>query len=89
MSVNVITTGGCYKNCLSVCLFQDPAIATSKRVGDAPYGSYDRGNEKNAWVFDSDGKTPLLGEVSPGGGGKRTLTLTLRHSYNTAHCRRL
>uniref|UniRef100_A0A3P8UQR8 Maltase n=1 Tax=Cynoglossus semilaevis TaxID=244447 RepID=A0A3P8UQR8_CYNSE len=47
-------------------LILDPAIATSKRVGDAPYGSYDRGNEKNAWVFDSDGKTPLLGEVWPG-----------------------
>lgn len=45
---------------------QDPAIATSKRVGNAPYESYDRGTEKNAWVFNSDGQTPLLGEVSSG-----------------------
>lgn len=43
---------------------QDPAVATSKRVGNVPYGSYDRGTEKNAWVTESDGKTPLLGEVS-------------------------
>uniref|UniRef100_A0A667ZB98 P-type domain-containing protein n=1 Tax=Myripristis murdjan TaxID=586833 RepID=A0A667ZB98_9TELE len=47
-------------------LILDPAIATSKRVGNAPYDSYDRGTEKNAWVTESDGKTPLLGEVWPG-----------------------
>ncbi|XP_071390650.1 sucrase-isomaltase, intestinal [Centroberyx affinis] len=47
-------------------LILDPAIATSKRVGNASYGSYDRGTEKNAWVTESDGKTPLLGEVWPG-----------------------
>ncbi|XP_051252783.1 sucrase-isomaltase, intestinal [Dicentrarchus labrax] len=47
-------------------LILDPAIATSKRVGNTAYGSYDRGTEKNAWVTDSDGKTPLLGEVWPG-----------------------
>lgn len=43
---------------------QDPAVATSKRVGNAPYEAYDRGTAKNAWVTESDGKTPLLGEVS-------------------------
>lgn len=43
---------------------QDPAIATSKRVGGAPYESYDRGTAKGAWVYESDGKTPLVGEVS-------------------------
>eukprot|EP00064_Thunnus_orientalis_P008511 superscaffoldBa00001014_g8534 len=43
-------------------LILDPAVATSKRVGNAPYESYDRGTEKNAWVTESDGKTPLLGE---------------------------
>lgn len=43
---------------------QDPAIATSKRVGNTPYDAYDRGTIKNAWVMESDGKTPLLGEVS-------------------------
>ncbi|KAM6931697.1 sucrase-isomaltase, intestinal isoform 1-T2 [Lycodopsis pacificus] len=47
-------------------LILDPAIATSKRVGDSPYLSYDRGTEKNAWITESDGKTPLLGEVWPG-----------------------
>lgn len=50
---------------LFVCLFpQDPAVATSKRVGNTSYESFDRGTEQNAWVFNSDGKTPLLGEVS-------------------------
>lgn len=43
---------------------QDPAVATSKRVGNAAYDSYDRGTQKNAWVTESDGKTPLVGEVS-------------------------
>ncbi|XP_073343836.1 sucrase-isomaltase, intestinal [Pagrus major] len=47
-------------------LILDPAVATSKRVGNASYESYDRGNAKNAWVTLSDGKTPLLGEVWPG-----------------------
>ncbi|KAK5608749.1 hypothetical protein CRENBAI_020963 [Crenichthys baileyi] len=47
-------------------LILDPAIATSKRVEGAPYESYDRGKEKSAWVFESDGKTPLVGEVWPG-----------------------
>lgn len=32
-------------------------------MGNASYESYDRGTAKNAWVFGSDGKTPLLGEV--------------------------
>lgn len=43
---------------------QDPAVATSKRSGNTSYESYDRGTAKNAWVTESDGKTPLLGEVS-------------------------
>uniref|UniRef100_A0A3Q3EIB9 alpha-glucosidase n=1 Tax=Labrus bergylta TaxID=56723 RepID=A0A3Q3EIB9_9LABR len=47
-------------------LILDPAVATSKRVGNTPYESYDRGTKKNAWVTESDGKTPLLGEVWPG-----------------------
>ncbi|XP_075905811.1 sucrase-isomaltase, intestinal [Nelusetta ayraudi] len=47
-------------------LILDPAVATSKRVGNASYESYDRGTEKNAWVFNSDGQTPVLGEVWPG-----------------------
>uniref|UniRef100_A0AAQ5XRX1 alpha-glucosidase n=1 Tax=Amphiprion ocellaris TaxID=80972 RepID=A0AAQ5XRX1_AMPOC len=47
-------------------LILDPAVATSKRVGNAPYESYDRGTAVDAWVTYSDGKTPLLGEVWPG-----------------------
>ncbi|CAN9511486.1 unnamed protein product [Ophioblennius macclurei] len=47
-------------------LILDPAIATSKRQGNAPYESYDRGTQQNAWVTTSDGKTPLVGEVWPG-----------------------
>ncbi|KAJ8368022.1 hypothetical protein SKAU_G00080500 [Synaphobranchus kaupii] len=46
-------------------LILDPAVATSPRV-NGPYASYDRGTKKNAWVTESDGKTPLLGEVWPG-----------------------
>ncbi|XP_034556178.1 maltase-glucoamylase, intestinal [Notolabrus celidotus] len=47
-------------------LILDPAVATSKRVGNTPYEAYDRGEVKKAWVTESDGKTPLLGEVWPG-----------------------
>ncbi|XP_023817356.1 sucrase-isomaltase, intestinal [Oryzias latipes] len=47
-------------------LILDPAIATSKLIGDVAYGSYDRGTAKNAWVTESDGKTHLVGEVWPG-----------------------
>ncbi|KAM4742529.1 sucrase-isomaltase, intestinal [Anableps anableps] len=47
-------------------LILDPAIAISKRVGGAPYESYDRGTAKKAWVFESDETTPLVGEVWPG-----------------------
>ncbi|XP_048201809.1 sucrase-isomaltase, intestinal [Perognathus longimembris pacificus] len=44
----------------------DPAISINKRTNGSPYESYDRGNEKNVWVTESDGKTPLIGEVWPG-----------------------
>ncbi|KAK5868335.1 hypothetical protein PBY51_009361 [Eleginops maclovinus] len=47
-------------------LILDPAVATSKRVGGAPYESLDRGNVKKAWITEPDGETPLLGEVWPG-----------------------
>ncbi|XP_056138983.1 LOW QUALITY PROTEIN: sucrase-isomaltase, intestinal [Lampris incognitus] len=47
-------------------LILDPAIATSKRIGNALYESYDRGTAKSAWVMESDGRKPLLGEVWPG-----------------------
>ncbi|KAF6720919.1 Maltase-glucoamylase, intestinal [Oryzias melastigma] len=47
-------------------LILDPAIATSKLIGDVAYESYDRGTARNAWVTESDGKTHLIGEVWPG-----------------------
>uniref|UniRef100_A0A8K9X5J6 Maltase n=1 Tax=Oncorhynchus mykiss TaxID=8022 RepID=A0A8K9X5J6_ONCMY len=46
-------------------LILDPAIATSKRI-NGPYEAYDRGTQKNAWVTEADGKTPIVGEVWPG-----------------------
>ncbi|CAG6005384.1 unnamed protein product, partial [Menidia menidia] len=47
-------------------LILDPAIATSRRVGNTPYESFDRGTAMDAWVTEADGTTPLLGEVWPG-----------------------
>ncbi|KAL0973463.1 hypothetical protein UPYG_G00204070 [Umbra pygmaea] len=47
-------------------LILDPAIATSKRTNNAPYESYDRGTNIGAWVYEADGKTPIVGEVWPG-----------------------
>ncbi|XP_075403992.1 sucrase-isomaltase, intestinal [Tenrec ecaudatus] len=44
----------------------DPAISIGKRANGAPYASYDRGTEKKVWVNDSDGTTPIIGEVWPG-----------------------
>ncbi|XP_043925917.1 maltase-glucoamylase, intestinal-like [Protopterus annectens] len=43
----------------------DPAVATSPKI-DGPYQTYERGSELGVWVNESDGKTPLLGEVWPG-----------------------
>uniref|UniRef100_A0A8C5Q0B1 alpha-glucosidase n=1 Tax=Leptobrachium leishanense TaxID=445787 RepID=A0A8C5Q0B1_9ANUR len=43
----------------------DPAIADTPLV-DGPYLAYERGEELGAWVYESDGKTPLVGEVWPG-----------------------
>uniref|UniRef100_A0A8C6W327 Sucrase-isomaltase, intestinal n=1 Tax=Nannospalax galili TaxID=1026970 RepID=A0A8C6W327_NANGA len=44
----------------------DPAISINKRANGADYGTYVRGNEQNVWVNESDGTTPLIGEVWPG-----------------------
>ncbi|XP_075617740.1 sucrase-isomaltase, intestinal [Balearica regulorum gibbericeps] len=44
----------------------DPAISTQNLVDGSPYGSYIRGQSKKVWVNESDGVTPLLGEVWPG-----------------------
>ncbi|NXA12159.1 MGA protein, partial [Sapayoa aenigma] len=44
----------------------DPAISTQNLVDGSPYGSYVRGTERKVWVNESDGVTPLIGEVWPG-----------------------
>ncbi|XP_078266999.1 sucrase-isomaltase, intestinal [Rhinoraja longicauda] len=43
----------------------DPAISTQRRIA-GPYHSFDRGTQVGAWINESDGTTPLLGEVWPG-----------------------
>ncbi|XP_073692479.1 sucrase-isomaltase, intestinal-like [Garra rufa] len=43
----------------------DPAVSTSPRVNGS-YESLDRGNAAKVWVTESDGVTPLVGEVWPG-----------------------
>lgn len=42
--------------------FQDPAIANTPLI-NGPYGAYERGNSLGVWINESDGKTPLIGEV--------------------------
>ncbi|KAI6063234.1 Maltase-glucoamylase, intestinal-like protein [Aix galericulata] len=44
----------------------DPAISTEKLSDGSEYGSYNRGQSKQVWVNESDGITPLIGEVWPG-----------------------
>ncbi|XP_063298679.1 sucrase-isomaltase, intestinal [Pelobates fuscus] len=43
----------------------DPAIAITP-LANGPYLAYDRGEIMGAWVNESDGITPLIGEVWPG-----------------------
>ncbi|XP_027541663.1 sucrase-isomaltase, intestinal [Neopelma chrysocephalum] len=44
----------------------DPAISTQSLTNGSAYGSYVRGTEKKVWINDTDGVTPLVGEVWPG-----------------------
>lgn len=44
----------------------DPAISINKRASGTDYESYVRGNQQHVWVNESDGTTPLIGEVWPG-----------------------
>ncbi|KAK2496039.1 hypothetical protein MC885_013513, partial [Smutsia gigantea] len=44
----------------------DPAISINKRANGAAYESYERGNAQHVWVNESDGTTPIIGEVWPG-----------------------
>ncbi|XP_053566084.1 maltase-glucoamylase [Bombina bombina] len=43
----------------------DPAIANTPLI-NGPYLAYERGQQKGVWVNESDGTTPLVGEVWPG-----------------------
>ncbi|XP_023562027.1 sucrase-isomaltase, intestinal [Octodon degus] len=47
-------------------LILDPAIAISKLASGEAYGAYDRGSAQKVWITESDGTTPLIGEVWPG-----------------------
>ncbi|XP_037382547.1 sucrase-isomaltase, intestinal [Talpa occidentalis] len=44
----------------------DPGIATSNLENGSPYESLVRGNAQQVWINESDGITPLIGEVWPG-----------------------
>lgn len=43
----------------------DPAVSTGRRL-NGPYDTVDRGHAAKVWVTESDGETPLVGEVWPG-----------------------
>ncbi|NXE53142.1 MGA protein, partial [Casuarius casuarius] len=44
----------------------DPAISTASLSDGSTYESYTRGESQKVWVNNSDGVTPLIGEVWPG-----------------------
>ncbi|KAL2301348.1 hypothetical protein Nmel_011919 [Mimus melanotis] len=44
----------------------DAAVGTQNMLDGTPYGSYVRGSQRKIWVNESDGTTPLFGEVWPG-----------------------
>ncbi|XP_056421060.1 sucrase-isomaltase, intestinal isoform X1 [Hyla sarda] len=44
----------------------DPAIANQNLANGDPYEAYQRGQALGVWVNESDGRTPLIGEVWPG-----------------------
>nr|DBA29502.1 TPA: hypothetical protein GDO54_009725 [Pyxicephalus adspersus] len=44
---------------------EDPAVANTPLI-DGPYEAYERGSRLGVWINESDGKTPLVGEVWPG-----------------------
>ncbi|OPJ74286.1 hypothetical protein AV530_004145 [Patagioenas fasciata monilis] len=47
-------------------LILDPAISTEALADGSPYMAYERGQNRNIWINESDGVTPLVGEVWPG-----------------------
>nr|XP_007970400.2 sucrase-isomaltase, intestinal [Chlorocebus sabaeus] len=44
----------------------DPAISIGRRANGTTYASYERGNAQHVWINESDGSTPIIGEVWPG-----------------------
>uniref|UniRef100_A0A8C3J0N4 Maltase-glucoamylase n=1 Tax=Calidris pygmaea TaxID=425635 RepID=A0A8C3J0N4_9CHAR len=44
----------------------DAAISKEPLVDGSPYPTYQRGQERGVWVNESDGVTPLVGQVWPG-----------------------
>ncbi|XP_074023543.1 maltase-glucoamylase-like [Numenius arquata] len=44
----------------------DAAISTEPLVDGSPYPAYERGQKLGVWVNESDGVTPLVGQVWPG-----------------------
>lgn len=45
-----------------LCCLQDPFISTGEPAGTYP--PYERGNQLQVWITQSDGVTPALGKVS-------------------------
>ncbi|NXV53115.1 MGA protein, partial [Uria aalge] len=44
----------------------DAAVSTEPLVDGSPYPAYERGQSRRVWVNESDGVTPLIGQVWPG-----------------------
>ncbi|KAM5332711.1 sucrase-isomaltase, intestinal [Glossophaga mutica] len=44
----------------------DPGISINNHANGARYETYERGKAQNVWVNESDGTTPIVGEVWPG-----------------------
>ncbi|NWI99491.1 MGA protein, partial [Crypturellus undulatus] len=55
-----------HENGQKYVLILDPAISTTNLVDGSMYGSYVRGSNMKVWINESDGVTPLIGEVWPG-----------------------
>ncbi|XP_008581186.1 PREDICTED: maltase-glucoamylase, intestinal [Galeopterus variegatus] len=54
-----------HSNGQKLVIIVDPAISNNSSLSN-PYGPYDRGSDMKIWVNDSDGVTPIIGEVWPG-----------------------
>ncbi|XP_063789067.1 maltase-glucoamylase-like [Pseudophryne corroboree] len=54
-----------HKNGQKYIIILDPAIANTPLI-NGPYGAYERGQKLGVWVNETDGITPIVGEVWPG-----------------------